>query len=457
MPGSNPIAVRGLPRVGSGGFRRLAWHRLAALVLLCFSAEFVAMMALGALAPDLDPVVEALVDSALLALLVGVPAWKFLEYPLLVALRHEQSTVAESHRLLEERVHKQDLRARLHRAMEMAESEGDALEVTRRALEQVSPEHPVEVLLADSSQAHLRRALLTEGARVGGDECEGQPREDGDAEHRYGCGVETPRGCVAARRGQPVVFPDSEALDACPRLAGRCCQPLAAVCVPLSIAGRAAGVMHLVTRREGLPDRDVVDDLQAVAAQTGARLGLLRAMEASELAASTDPLTGLLNRRSLEQRGADLDARGERYAVVMSDLDHFKRLNDTFSHAAGDRALRVYSATLQDCCRPTDIVARAGGEEFVMVLPGANAEAAAEVAERVRATLGDAAARAGSPPFTASFGVADLQVGGTLEELMRVADHALYRAKQRGRDRVEVAGAGGEAGPTLRPVEGVVA
>jgi diguanylate cyclase (GGDEF)-like protein len=146
-----------------------------------------------------------------------------------------------------------------------------------------------------------------------------------------------------------------------------------------------------------------------------------------------DPLTGLGNRRALE--GFLGQHRGEAGAVLAVDVDHFKRVNDTHGHDAGDEVLAELGRRLSRVTRGTDLVARAGGEEFVLVLPGAGAQVARRVAEDVRAAVGSApfVTRAAGLAVTASVGAA---VGRLEEALLRSADRALYASKREGRDRV---------------------
>jgi diguanylate cyclase (GGDEF)-like protein len=175
--------------------------------------------------------------------------------------------------------------------------------------------------------------------------------------------------------------------------------------------------------------------------------------------ARVDALTGLLNRRGLDERLAVEQARSARepepvpVAVAAFDIDHFKEVNDRHGHAAGDRVLSVLGHVLHDETRATDVAARVGGEEFVAVLPDAGREAATELAERVRRRLSaelaapvsaSASARASAgdpaPPsdVTVSVGVAADVLPGELALLFAMADRALYRAKHEGRDRVVV-------------------
>ncbi len=396
--------------------------RFVAMVALTMVAEIITMGLLGTFAPDFTGLTEALVDAVLLCLLVAGPAWFVVVGPL-VRERAAETRFAESQRnaLLVE-VDRQEFDGRLHRALQMAEDEPDSVAVVGRALDQVSPDVAVSLLLADSPQAHLREAVAAGGVAT----AEGR---------RGGCAVECPRDCVASRRGRALRFHDSTALDACPRLAEVDGDPAAALCVPVNVGGRTVGVLHSVAPVHSPPPDALENRLQIIATQLGGRLSVVRAMAASQRAASTDPLTGLLNRRSLEDQVGELLVSERPFGVVMTDLDHFKKLNDEHSHAAGDRALRAFAATLRKSCRPDDLLARVGGEEFVLILPGIDSEGAARVVERVRGALPNAVLQAGAPPFTASFGVADHRHGPTLAALLRVADQALYAAKRTGRDR----------------------
>jgi diguanylate cyclase (GGDEF)-like protein len=133
-------------------------------------------------------------------------------------------------------------------------------------------------------------------------------------------------------------------------------------------------------------------------------------------------------------------ANGLQYAFVLCDLDHFKKLNDTHGHDAGDKALRVFADVLRGCMRSEDMPARWGGEEFALVLARANAAQAAEAVERIRAALAAALLAGTAPAFTASYGIADSSMEPQLEQLARLADDALYQAKEGGRDRAVIAG-----------------
>jgi diguanylate cyclase (GGDEF)-like protein len=160
-------------------------------------------------------------------------------------------------------------------------------------------------------------------------------------------------------------------------------------------------------------------------------------------AASIDPLTGLANRRAfmsdVETAIAIRSSRSEPLAVLLADLDHFKKINDVFGHAIGDQVLNVFAATLQRCIGADDLGGRLGGEEFAILLPGKTEAEATEVAERLRRAFAQGAAEIDGHTITAtvSIGVAASRIGAhDLVGLLGRADSALYQAKASGRNRV---------------------
>ena len=315
---------------------------------------------------------------------------------------------------------RREYESRLQKALEMTKTEADVYGIVGTALEQSLPKLKVEMLIADSSQAHFRRALTND------------PDFDG-------CNVISPLDCPAARGGQALVFPSSRALDACPRLKGRASGECSAVCLPLSVAGTTIGVTHAVGA-DGSPAADGdIETMNFTSARGSERIARIRTLETSESQAHTDPLTGLLNRRSLELQVRDLYNERTPYALAYGDLDQFKVLNDTFGHDAGDQALRAFSGVLRDSVRPNDIVARYGGEEFVIVFPDCGAEAAARVLERVREHLALTLSAGRVPAFTVTFGVASTEHAADFDEIVTIADHALLDAKAAGRNRVRIA------------------
>jgi diguanylate cyclase (GGDEF)-like protein/PAS domain S-box-containing protein len=172
---------------------------------------------------------------------------------------------------------------------------------------------------------------------------------------------------------------------------------------------------------------------------------------------TTDPLTGLSNRRHFGAAAQLEVLRARRYgrplAAVMVDLDHFKRVNDTHGHAAGDRVLVEVSGICLGLARKTDLKARLGGEEFCLLLPETTAESARVLAERLRTDIESLPFDAEGRPFrvTASVGIAGYAPGEELEELLGRADRALYEAKESGRNRVVLALTEPGAGPAPAP------
>jgi diguanylate cyclase (GGDEF)-like protein len=170
--------------------------------------------------------------------------------------------------------------------------------------------------------------------------------------------------------------------------------------------------------------------------------------------ATTDMLTGCHNRRALEQRAAQELAwaarTGEPCSIILLDLDHFKRINDTWGHHAGDVVLQRAAEVVRTCVRPADVVARVGGEEFCVLLRGCSLDGAQVAAGRISETLRqvDIPVNDATIQVRASIGIAELLLEGTSrpnvkverwDHLYRRADEALYRAKSTGRDRIELA------------------
>ena len=181
-----------------------------------------------------------------------------------------------------------------------------------------------------------------------------------------------------------------------------------------------------------------VDGLRALRAFANHAVGAIesaRHLERMRELAELDPLTGLRNRRGFEQ---GLESRGAApLALVICDLDHFKRVNDTLGHPAGDDVLRSFSDLLRDCTREDDVAVRLGGEEFALVLSGVGEREALAVAERLRREVA-ATFRDFPVPISVSVGIADGARDQGAESLVRAANRALYAAKRLGRDRCVV-------------------
>ncbi len=210
---------------------------------------------------------------------------------------------------------------------------------------------------------------------------------------------------------------------------------------------RAAGPAVAAEEALALNDEfEVVLELLDKARRDKAELAERLAL--AEMASETDALTGIPNRRYLDRilaaQIALATARGEPLSVALVDIDRFKSFNDRHGHEIGDLVLRLVARTVGGALRDGDTIARFGGEEFVVVLPTADAGVAAAVADRLRRTLESREVKnrrtgIGYGRVTASFGVATLWPGEQAEDLLRRADVALYRAKANGRNRVETA------------------
>jgi len=161
--------------------------------------------------------------------------------------------------------------------------------------------------------------------------------------------------------------------------------------------------------------------------------------------ALVDPLTGLPNRRALMAQLAEEWSRVERYggslSVAMADIDHFKKVNDTYGHTAGDRILEQTAQVIASQCRQTDMTARYGGEEFVIIIPGEAGSSAAALVERCRNAVEEMRVTIENETIriTATFGVADTTNASSFESLIRAADEALYCGKESGRNMVVIA------------------
>jgi len=190
---------------------------------------------------------------------------------------------------------------------------------------------------------------------------------------------------------------------------------------------------------------DQVETVASLVAQAVVALENARLHRVVERQALVDSLTGLANRRSLEDTLRVQVARaarfGEEISLVLADLDDFKGVNDRFGHPAGDEVLRAFAAALTETTRQMDIAGRWGGEEFALLLPATDAAGAARLAERARAAIEAHAVETdeGEVAVTASFGVASFPECRELDDLIAAADAALYVAKREGKNRVVVA------------------
>jgi two-component system cell cycle response regulator len=212
----------------------------------------------------------------------------------------------------------------------------------------------------------------------------------------------------------------------------------------IQVAGENLGSLKIFAGPGACADVDV-RSAGLVADAMGVVVKSLFLIEETQQLALTDGLTGLYNRRHASKRLEEEIARSRRnntgLCVAMCDVDHFKAINDEFGHGAGDRVLQQIANSLTEYVRRNDIVARWGGEEFLVIFSEIKLTAARIVAERLRGRLANAPQVEGGPEqISVSIGLAMLGTGVDGETLIEQADQALYRAKARGRNRVEVAG-----------------
>jgi diguanylate cyclase (GGDEF)-like protein len=225
------------------------------------------------------------------------------------------------------------------------------------------------------------------------------------------------------------------------------------VSVPLKIEDRIIGVLNLSDKTSGEvfneEDLDLVQSFASQAAIVMERNVFYKKTEELKKLTITDHLTGLLNRRYLHERLKDEVARSRRHghhlSLLMLDLDGFKIINDTFGHLFGDQILVGIAETLLNTVRSMDVVARYGGDEFMIILPETVESLAVEIAERLRNTVAhqgvppQEAAETGLPLLSASIGIVCFpRHGETVELLLENVDKVLYRAKHKGKNRIEV-------------------
>jgi diguanylate cyclase (GGDEF)-like protein len=213
--------------------------------------------------------------------------------------------------------------------------------------------------------------------------------------------------------------------------------------VPLFALGNVVGALVFTVGPGERLKHNAVDALEVIADLAGVAIGSARHFESVERLAVTDGLTSLYNRRTLDRLLPEAIARARRskqpLAVVLTDIDHFKNVNDTYGHAVGDDVIRSVARALSSTARASDVVARYGGEEFCLVLEGTDASGAIRAAERARLSVRGLCIDTNKGPLhvTSSFGVAVLSPGNDdPRALLEEVDANLYKAKQQGRDRV---------------------
>ena len=262
----------------------------------------------------------------------------------------------------------------------------------------------------------------------------------------------SPDECWSLRRGQPHWSPLAEGIH-CTHISASV--TLKCLCVPMVGHGDTLGVLHLEFAGDAFETEPGSENPEAIAQRLGTTvagqialsLASLRLRDTLRDQSVRDPLTGLFNRRfmeeSLEREMQRSVRKNHPVSVLFADLDNFKRFNDTFGHDAGDHVLKTVADLFRKSVRVDDVVCRYGGEEFSFILPESSSENAVIRANELRETtkqMGMDYQNRDLGAVTLSIGVATFpEHGETAEEVLKTADKCLYAAKSEGRDRVSVA------------------
>lgn len=329
---------------------------------------------------------------------------------------------------LEEELNEEKLRATMRTELQLCTTPAEAYQVVQRCFSNALPLVNVVVLAVNSSQQALEIVATNNG-------------ESGILD-----GVPVNACCAMRSAGIRYRKPGVSEVD-CTHFQGAA--PKNYLCVPMGALGEAVGIVYL-----GCPDEGgcpILDErlkfLAGLAEMSSMWLATLNLRTRLEKESIHDGLTNLFNRRFMEialKRELRLAVRREsELSLLMLDIDHFKRFNDTFGHEAGDRVLRELAEVLSASVREEDIVCRYGGEEFLLILPCMGTDESYLRAEAIRKNVNMLRLEfqgKGAQEITVSIGVSAYpQAGQTADELIRAADQALYRAKESGRNRVIIA------------------
>jgi diguanylate cyclase (GGDEF)-like protein len=308
-------------------------------------------------------------------------------------------------------------------AMQLTENEQEAHDLLKRYLEVVVPACSVTVFNRNNSADRLEAVtVLSESSPL----------------H---CSLEgaQPRNCLAVRFARPHTgVLGSDPLVSC-TICSTC--PTQTTCTPLLVSGEVIG--SVLAEHEGDLVGNEARSMRDAVLQSAPILGNLRNLAIAQVRAATDSLTGLPNRRALDDTLKRMVAQTSRglvpLAALMCDLDHFKEVNDRFGHGRGDDVLAAVGAALLHSLRAGDFAGRYGGEEFLILLPSTGTEGAVEAAERLRASVAQIRVPAVDRQISLSVGIAVIPDHAIdAQSLERAADRALYAAKKAGRNRYEV-------------------
>ncbi|HEV2923106.1 MAG TPA: diguanylate cyclase [Solirubrobacteraceae bacterium] len=317
---------------------------------------------------------------------------------------------------------REDAQSEFAEVMQLTESEDEAHDLLKRQIERLIPSSSVVVLNRNNSADRLQATTsVPEDSLLSG--ALENPK---------------PRSCLAVRFARThVERRDGDLLVTCEVCGGTADY---STCEPLLVGGEVIGSV-LANHSRPMSDDEAQSIKQAVT-QAAPVLANLRNLAIAERRAETDSLTGLPNNRNVADTVKRMVAQASRnlspMAALALDLDHFKQINDTYGHASGDEVLAAVGSTLTMSVRESDFVGRAGGEEFLMLLPDTGLEAARLVAEKVRLAIAELSIPSVQRAITTSIGIAVMpDHAGDATTLLRYADRALYTAKKNGRNRTE--------------------
>jgi diguanylate cyclase (GGDEF)-like protein len=396
-----------------------------------FALEAATMLALARLDGVLSPVAEIFLDAAVLAV-VGAPILHFwLIAPFLRSEREAKMFATRALQTSKEKAAEAQLLAELNDWLQSCKSLDEVSEMVAGFLGKMLPGCSGALYIYANSRDVLDNAIAWNG---NGSVATMQPDQ-----------------CWGLRRGRTYTHGEHAIDFHCRHLGER--RPEHYACIPILAHGDTVGLLHLeFPTGDGLTaTSEAIVEQRRLAISCAERISLaianVRLGEQLKDQSIRDPLTDLFNRRYMLETCRREFARAERerasVSILSIDIDHFKQFNDNFGHDAGDTVLRAVAACLKRHFRVEDVPCRFGGEEFVVLLPGAGTAVAAERAEALRAAIQGLSVRYLDdhlPRITISVGVAAFPVqGSTPQAVLRAADQALYEAKAEGRNRVKIA------------------
>ncbi len=357
---------------------------------------------------------------------------------LLATLAAEILRAVAAERLMMDMKRTRDEKERFYEAIERLNRMTKPLEVFDATLEVARGMVPVDfaavTLRDDAGGKVVHRIARVLGAEEGKPTSRLEGLEFGDGSGLVASAVRL----GSSLPGKDIDVARTPVFDAATRLRGLASLKV----IPLRTAQNVLGTVVLGARRAGAYGPEAVRQLEVLAMQAAESIYRARLFEQTERLATTDGLTGLLNHRAFQGRLDEHLAHAERYAkklsLILCDIDHFKSVNDTYGHPAGDLVLKGVARTLAKEARATDLVARYGGEEFALVMPETDAAGALTIAERIRERIAKVVFDTEQGPLrvTLSLGIATFPEDGTRKAaLVERADGGLYHAKRHGRNR----------------------